>query len=130
MAEESSSLITFKSDSPEHFAEHIAPVAANVRVQPFERNPFRATAKLIRLPRLGLFDVKMSSARVLHTEPLGDLSVTVPLKTPFQVMLHGQPETFTTGSAYVSHWDDMFDLRIGDRLDTLVVKIELSLACD
>ena len=129
-AEESSSLMTFQTDSPEYFAEHIAPVASNIRIQPCGQIPYRATTKLLRLPRLGLFNVKMSSARVLDTEPLGYLSITVPLDNPFQMMLHGQAETLTIGSAYVAHWDDTFDLRIGDHLDTLVVNIETSLLCD
>jgi len=126
-----SHLVTFQTDDPDHMLEHLAPVVSpNVSIQPCKRVPFHVAVQLSRLPRVGLFTIQITSARVLEPAPLGFCSITVPLVTPFQTVQHGQTETFATGTAYVNHWDDPLDLRTSDGAEVLVANIDPTLLND
>ena len=126
MQPNASRFVTFQTSDPDHLVDNLVSVVPTaVSIEPCNREPFHAAVQLIRLPRLGLFTIQMSNAEVLHPEPLGYCSITVPLEGPFQTVSHGQTQTFATDTAYINHWDDPFDIRTGDGTKMIVANLDL-----
>ena len=127
MTQEANNIIRFQTTDPDHFTDRIAPVAQAVTMQQHGKSPFSAEVRLARLPRLGLFTVRVSSARVLGPGARGYCGITIPLDNSIEVVTRGQVETFAPGSAHFLNADDAFDLRSGDNANMLVANIDMSI---
>ena len=56
--------------------------------------------------------------------------ITIPLNTSLEVVAHGRSELFFPAEGHVRNCSDAFDVRVGDRLDVMVVNLDKPLLCD
>jgi AraC-like DNA-binding protein len=127
MAGRYAGLTTFRADQPEHFEESIRIVAGEVSIQPDEGSPFHTEVKLARLPRIGVFSVRCSAMRVLTADPLGFISLTIPLSREFTIEERNKRNVYTLGTAHVASHDLPFDFHAADRSHVLVANFDLTL---
>jgi len=108
---------------PDDFSARLGPVAGGVRTQARAGQRFQAEFYAAPLERLGLFTVRLQSARV-ERGPAAYAAVTVPVSAPLEFFRGHQGSTFPPGSAHVLHTNDHLDLRIGPASGLFVATFE------
>ena len=102
-----------ETSDPEEFGARIGEYARRtVRVDPVSAQDFRSRTRAWRLPRIGLFMVRVDRARVYSPPSPGVLSLTVALEGFFEGKIRSARKSVDPGTCFAPNDSDALDLQI------------------
>ena len=99
----------FHAKDPDEFADLVSPVASGITAQATAPE-FASQVDVARLPRLGLFSVRLSNLRVISTDNRDYVSLTVPLDAPIRISDRSGAHDYARGESHLMLPRDEFDL--------------------
>jgi AraC-like DNA-binding protein len=95
------SILSHRTDDPDALGESFSRVVGPVSARATRRRGFEAELRAGRLPRAGLFTLRIAAGRLLMAEERPFVAVTVPVSGPFEVHDGCGVMTFREGTAHV-----------------------------
>jgi AraC-like DNA-binding protein len=106
------SILHFETSDPDHFGEHVSPLAPNIAISGLRKALFRAETDGVFLPGLSLARHRVNNFNVRSEPGRGFTSITIPLSRSFEIVEQNRADEFHSGSAHVLAENRPFDLRL------------------
>ncbi|MBW2400146.1 MAG: AraC family transcriptional regulator [Deltaproteobacteria bacterium] len=117
-----------RNDDPDALSESLRAIVGPVDAQATQSRGFEAELQVARLPRTGLFTLRISGGRLVVPAPRPFVGITVPLGGIFKVKERRRNIAFRSGTAHVLPPTPQFDFHSGDGCsNVLALAMETSL---